>query len=100
MWRERGGCSVGKGSVGKRAICDRVKLLTLAKACNCFLMCAVLSVSLSLLKSITFSKEGRGWKLGGTVTRLGGGTARECPPLAPALESSQISSKISKFVFR
>ncbi len=31
-----------------------------AKACNRFLMCAVLSVSLSLSKSITFSKEGRG----------------------------------------
>ncbi len=75
-----GGRSVGKGSVGKRAICDRVKLLTLAKACNCFLMCAVLSVSLSLLKSITFSKEGRGWKLGGTVTRLGGHGPR-MPPL-------------------
>ncbi len=35
---------------------------------NRFLMCVVLSVSLS--KSITFSKEGRGWKVGGTVTRL------------------------------
>ncbi len=47
-------------------------------ACSCwrslkgsrFLMCVVLSVSLSLSKSITFSKEGRGWKVGGTVTRL------------------------------
>ncbi len=47
-----------------------MQLLTLAKACNCFLMCAVLSVSLS--KSIKYSKEGRGWKVGGTVTRLGG----------------------------
>ncbi len=42
----------------------------LPKACNLFLMCAVLSVSLS--KSITFSKKGRGWKVGGTVTCLGG----------------------------
>ncbi len=47
-------------------------------ACSCwrslkgnrFLMCVVLSVSLSLSKSITFSKEGREWKVGGTVTRL------------------------------
>ncbi len=46
-------------SGGKRAICDHVQLLMLAKACNRFLMCAVLSVSLSLSKSITFSKEGR-----------------------------------------
>ncbi len=44
-----------------------------AKACNRFLMCAVLSVSLSLSKSITFSKEGRGWKVEGTVINLGGG---------------------------
>ncbi len=66
-------------SGGKHAICDRVQLLTLTKACNCFLMCTVLSLSLSLSKSITFSKEERGWKVGGTVTRLGG-TARECPP--------------------
>ncbi len=50
----------GGNSGGKRAICDRVQLLTLAKACNRFLMCAVLSVSLSLSKSIKFSKEGRG----------------------------------------
>ncbi len=42
-------------SGGTRAIYDRVQLLTLAKACNRFLMCAVLSVSLSLSKSITFS---------------------------------------------
>ncbi len=46
-------------------------------ACSCWrslkgnrFMCVVLSVSLSLSKSITFSKEGRGWKVGGTVTRL------------------------------
>ncbi len=50
----------GGGSGGKRAICDRVQLLTLVKACNRFLMCAVLEVSLSLSKLITFSKEGRG----------------------------------------
>ncbi len=50
----------GGNSGGKRAICDRVQLLTLAKACNRFLMCAVLSVSLSLSKSIKFSEEGRG----------------------------------------
>ncbi len=49
--------------VRNHAICDRVQLLMLAKACNCFLMCAVLSVSLS--KSIMFSKEGRGWESGG-----------------------------------
>ncbi len=54
-------------------ICDRVQLLTLAKACSRFLMCTVLSVSLSLSKSIMFSKKGRGWKVRGTVTRLGGG---------------------------
>ncbi len=33
--------SVSRGGVvsaGKRAICDRVHLLMLAKACNCFLM--------------------------------------------------------------
>ncbi len=64
---------VGGGSGGKRAICDRVQLLLLAKACNHFLMCAVLSLllSLSLSKSITFSKEGREWKVGGTVMCLG-----------------------------
>ncbi len=74
-------CVLGGGdSAGKRAICDRVQLLMLAKACNRFLMCAVLSVSLSLLKSITFSKEGRGWKVGGTVTRLGGHGPRMPPP--------------------
>ncbi len=47
-------------------------------ACSCWrslkgnrvLMCVVLSVSLSLSKSITFSKEGRGWKVGDTVTCL------------------------------
>ncbi len=50
--------SGGGDSGGKRAICDRVQLLTLAKACNHFLMCAVLLVSLS--KLITFSKEGGG----------------------------------------
>ncbi len=82
IWISRGGtnhvvcvCFGGGGggySGGKRAIYDRVQLLTLAKACNRFLMCAVLSVSLSLSKSIRFSKEGRGWKVGGTVTRLGG----------------------------
>ncbi len=71
---------VGGGSVGKRAICDRVQLLTLAKVCNRFLMCAVLSVSLSHSKSITFSKEGRGWKVGGTVTHLGG-YGPQMPPL-------------------
>ncbi len=48
-----------------------MQLLTLAKACNRFLMCAVLSVSLSLLKSIMFSKEGRGWKVGGQSNVLG-----------------------------
>ncbi len=47
-------------------------------------MCAVLSVSLSLSKSITFSKEGRGWKVGGTVTRSGGHGPR-MPSLAPAM---------------
>ncbi len=40
----------------ERANSDRVQLLSLAKAFNCFLMCAVLSVSPSLSKSITFSK--------------------------------------------
>ncbi len=53
-------CVCVSGGGGNRAICDRVQLLTLAKACNRVLMCAVLSVSLSLSKSITFSKEGRG----------------------------------------
>ncbi len=71
---------MGKCSGGKHAICDRVQLLSLAKACKRFLMCAVLSVSVSLSKSITFSKEGRGWKVGGTVTRLGGHSPR-MPPL-------------------
>ncbi len=61
----------GGGSGGKRASCDRVQLLTLAKACNCILMCAVLSVSLSLSKSITFSKEGKGWKVGGHSNSFG-----------------------------
>ncbi len=70
----------GWDSGGKRAIYNRVQLLTLAKACNRFLMCAVLSVSLPLSKSITFSKEGRGWKVGGTVTRLGGHGPRMPPP--------------------
>ncbi len=60
----------------ERAICDRVQLLTLAKVCNHFLMYAVLSVLLS--KSITFSKEGRGWNVGGTVMGLGG-MGHECP---------------------
>ncbi len=70
-----------------------MQLLMLTKVCNCFLMCAVLSVSLSLSKSITFSKEGRGLKVGGTVTRLGGGgTAHECPPLAPALAAQPVAS--------
>ncbi len=41
---------------GERAISDRVQLLRLVKAFNFFLMCAVLSVSPSLSKSITFSK--------------------------------------------
>ncbi len=66
-----GGGGGGGGLGGKRAICDRVQLLLLAKACNHFLMCAVLSVLLSLSKSITFSKEGREWKVGGTVMCLG-----------------------------
>ncbi len=83
-------CGGGGGLGGKRAICDRVQLLTLAKACNRFLMCVVLSVLLSL--SITFSKEGRGWKVEGTVTRLGG-TACECPPLVPALQAKQHTGK-------
>ncbi len=51
---------VGSGGGDNRAVCDRVQLLMLAKACNRILMCSVLSVSLSLSKSITFIKEGRG----------------------------------------
>ncbi len=51
------------------------------EACNRFLMCTVLSVSLS--KSIIFSKKGRGWKAG-----------RECPPLALALLISEAPSVI------
>ncbi len=46
---------------------------------NRFLMCAVLSVSISLSKSITFSKEGVGWKVRGTITRFGG----HGPPMPP-----------------
>ncbi len=80
-------CVGGAVSGGKRAICDRVQLLTLAKACNSFLMCAVLSVSLS--KSITFSKEGRGWKVGGTVTCLGGHGTRLAPALSLTLHRQQ-----------
>ncbi len=59
----------------------RVQLLMLANACNRLLMCDVLSVS--LLKSITFSKEGGGWKVGGTVTRLGGGGGGHGPRMPP-----------------
>ncbi len=48
-------------------------------------MCAVLSVSLS--KSITFRKEGRGWNVGGTVTRLGG-HGPQMPPLGSGPDSA------------
>ncbi len=51
------------------AICDRVQLLTLPKGQSLsYVLCFIGFTSLS--KSITFSKEGRGWKVGGTVTRL------------------------------
>ncbi len=66
--------SGGGDSGGKRAICDRVQLLTLAKACNHFLMCAVLLVSLS--KLITFSKEGGG----GHSNSFGGARPTNAPP--------------------
>ncbi len=55
-------------------------------------MCAVLSVS--LLKSITFRKEGRGWNVGGTVTRLGGHG-----PQMPALGSGPDSAWWAAFGF-
>ncbi len=55
-----------------------VQLLTLAKACICFLLCAVLLVSLSLLKSISFSKMESG---GHSNSFGGGGHGRRMPPL-------------------
>ncbi len=77
-------CGGGGGFDGKRTICDRVQLLTLAKACNFFLACSVLSVLLS--KSITFSKEGRAWKVGGHSNSFGGARPMNAPPpLASAL---------------
>ncbi len=65
---------------GERAISDRVQLLRLAKAFNFFLMCAVLSVSPSLSKSITFSKMESGGH-----SNLLRGHGPQMPPLAPAL---------------
>ncbi len=69
------GLGLGVGLGLGRVICDRMQLLMLANVCNRFLMCAVLSVSLSVSKSITFSKEGRGWKVGHSNS-FGGGGAR------------------------
>ncbi len=68
-------CVSGVGGYldGKRAICDRVQLLTLAKACNRFLMCAVLLVSLRFRNRSSSARRGEDEKVGGTVTRLGGG---------------------------
>ncbi len=57
VWGGGGGGGGGGGdSAGKRAICDRVQLLTLAKACNRFLMCAVYRFHFHFETS--FSKEG------------------------------------------
>ncbi len=61
------------------AICHHVQLLTLAKACNRVLMCAVLSVSLSLWNRSLSARRGEDEKWGGTVTRLGGHGPRMSP---------------------
>ncbi len=54
-----------------------VQLLTLAKACICFLLCAVLLVSLSLSESISFSEM----ESGGNSNSFGGGEhGRRMPP--------------------
>ncbi len=58
-------CVEGGGdSGGKRAICDRVQLLTLAKACNRFLICAVLSVSLRFRNRSRSARRGEDEKWG------------------------------------
>ncbi len=61
-----------------------VQLLTLAKPCICFLLCAVLLVSLSLSKSISFSKM----ESGGHSNSFGGGAR---PANAPPWHRSCIA---------
>ncbi len=71
----------------------------LAKACKRFLMCAVLSGSLSLSKSITFSKEGRGWK-GGHSNSFGGARPANAPPWRRPDQPSAGQLNLRKHVWR
>ncbi len=63
-------CGGGGGSVGKCAICDRVQLLTFAKARNRFLTCFIGSTFASEIDHV--QQGGERMENGGTVTCLGG----------------------------
>ncbi len=86
IWVSRGGknpivCGGGGegGFDGKRTICDRVQLLTLAKACNFFLR--ALFYRFCFRNRSRSASRGDHRKRGGTVTRLGGLGPWMPPPL-------------------
>ncbi len=85
IWISRGAqssCVWWGFRVGSVPICDRVRAWCSLKACRRFLI-ALFFIGFTFAFEIDhIHKEGRGWKVGGIVTRLGGGNG---PAIMPPL---------------